>query len=104
MRLRTLPFASVETDVPQMVSTFLLSYPLASLHTRIPRTSPNLAHLYNIAVSVFFIWPFLGMRTGMAHLMLDIGVTYGLVVGSRNKRMPWIVFGYVPSLSSPSRR
>lgn len=76
-----------------MVSTFLLSYPLASLHTRIPKSKPNLAHLYNIGVSVFFIWPFLGMGRGMLHLLFDIGVTYGLVVGSRDKKMPWVIFG-----------
>lgn len=95
------PFAAVAgaTGVPiaeiKMVSTFLISYPLGALLTRIPATRPNIAHLYSIFISVFYIWPLLGMGAGLGHLLLDCTVTYGLVVAGRGSKMPWIVFGFV---------
>jgi lysophospholipid acyltransferase len=76
-----------------MVSTFLISYPLGALFTRIPPTRPNLAHLYSIVISVFFIWPLLGMGAGLGHLLLDCAMTYGVVVIGRGRWMPWAVFG-----------
>ena len=78
-----------------MVSTFLVSYPLGALFTRIPPTRPNIAHLYSIIISVFFVLHFLGMGAGLGHLLVDCTVTYAVVIAGRGSKMPWVVFGSV---------
>lgn len=76
-----------------MLSAMLLSYPLASVYYRIPAAQYNLAHLFSIAVTLFFMIPLLGVGSGLIHLLVDIGVTYGIVVSRRGPDMPWMVFG-----------
>jgi lysophospholipid acyltransferase len=75
-----------------MVSTFLLCYPLSALFTRIPSSRPNLAHLYSLAISAFYLGPWLGFGAAVWHLLADCGVAYAAVAVGRGRMVPWGVF------------
>ena len=70
----------------------LISYPLAKLFTKLPRSQPWLRHLFNIGVSSFYL-------LGIFHLWLQLVVpslvTYVIAKYYKSHRMPWVVFVYV---------
>lgn len=77
---------------PQLISTLLVSYPLASLYVHIAGTSANLCHLFSLGVSYFFLVPLLGLHAGFWHLVLSCLGVYMIVVFIRGPQMPWVAF------------
>lgn len=70
----------------------IVSFPLASIFVRLPASRPNLAHLFSLVVTTFFLWPFLSLGRGYLHLLISSAVTYVVVASVRSRHMPWIVF------------
>ncbi|KZT12889.1 MBOAT-domain-containing protein [Laetiporus sulphureus 93-53] len=79
-------------DQVKLISCLLVSYPLGSVFVRIPITQPNWRHLFNVAVTSFYLLAV--MRMGLAYLQLlaDILATYYIAANTKGSRMPWIVF------------
>jgi lysophospholipid acyltransferase len=73
-----------------LITCLLISYPLGSVFVRVP--SVGLKHVFNIAVTLFYLLGMLNMFTAFLQLLLDILVTYYLAKGMADKRMPWLVF------------
>ncbi|WOO80133.1 Lysophospholipid acyltransferase [Vanrija pseudolonga] len=84
--------AGAPADQCKLIFSMLVSFPLASIFVRLPASRPNLAHLFSLVVSTFFLWPFLGLGRGYLHLLISSAVTYVVVASVRSKHMPWIVF------------
>ena len=76
----------------QFVFTFLLSYPLAAMYTRLPPSRPNIAHIYSLVISFFFFWPFLHMGGGLLQMLFSCAGAYLIILTSRSSNMPWMVF------------
>jgi lysophospholipid acyltransferase len=76
----------------QLITTLLVSYPLASLYVYIAGTSANLCHLFSLAVSYIYLVPLLGLHAGFWHLVLSCLGVYLIVVGIRGPHMPWVAF------------
>jgi lysophospholipid acyltransferase len=81
----------------QLISCLLLSYPLGSLYVRIPSNPPGLKHLFNLAVSFFYLVPMLNCFTAMLQLLGSTIATYYIAKHNRSDYMPWIVFACVIS-------
>ena len=60
------------------------------MFVRIP--SVGLKHVFNIAVTLFYLIVMLNMFNAFLQLLLDILLTYFLTKGMTDKRMPWLVF------------
>jgi lysophospholipid acyltransferase len=70
----------------------LVSYPFGSLYVRIPSDRPYLKHLFNIAVTLFYLLPVLNLYKGLLELLISILGTYVLAATIKGHAMPWIVF------------
>ncbi|WVQ79951.1 hypothetical protein IAT38_002052 [Cryptococcus sp. DSM 104549] len=81
-------------DQLKLIFSLLVSFPLGSLFVRLPPSRPNLAHIFSIAISTFFLVPLLGMGDGMLHLLLSCLATYAISVSMRGPNMPWVVFTF----------
>jgi hypothetical protein len=77
-----------------------MACPLGSLFIRIPASQPNLKHLFNLLVSVFFFIPVLDLSWGFAQLLGSVLGTYYIAANVKGPNMPWIVFAYVYPLNS----
>ncbi|KAF9076609.1 MBOAT, membrane-bound O-acyltransferase family-domain-containing protein [Rhodocollybia butyracea] len=83
-------------DQVKLISCLLVAYPLGSVFVRIPVGKPGLKHLFNIAVSLFFFFPMLGMYSGFLQLLGDILITYFTAkFSSKSKVMPWFIFVFI---------
>jgi lysophospholipid acyltransferase len=80
----------------QLIACLLISYPLGSLYIRIPTDRPALKHLFNIAVTLFYLLPVLNLYRGLLELLISILGTYVLAATIKGHAMPWIVFVSVP--------
>ena len=102
LKVRTMPGVTVRCslDLPQLIICLLVSYPLGSLFIRIPNDRPNLKHLFNVAITTFYLIPMLNLWTGTLQLLLDIVGTYVIASKVKTSNMPWIVFTYVSLLLS----
>jgi lysophospholipid acyltransferase len=76
----------------QLISCLLLSYPLGSLFVRIPPGQPALKHIFNIAVTLFYLLPMLNLYGGTLQLLGSTLATYFVAKTNTSKNMPWIVF------------
>ena len=85
-----------------MITCLLISYPLGSIFVRVP--SVTLKHVFNVAVTLFYLLGMLNMFNAFLQLLLDILVTYYLTKGMTDKRMPWIVFVCVISFVLRTKR
>jgi lysophospholipid acyltransferase len=59
---------------------------------RLPTNRPNLAHIFSLTVSTFFLWPFLDLGKSYLELIVSSAITYAIVAGLKGKNMPWIAF------------
>lgn len=87
--------AGASLDQIKLISCLLISYPLGSVFIRIPNDSPNLKHLFSLAIAVFYLIPVLHLWTGFLQLLLDVVGTYLIARNVKNSHMPWIVFAFV---------
>jgi lysophospholipid acyltransferase len=90
----------LNTSVFQLISCLLVAYPLGSLYVRVPTTSPNLRHLFSIAVALFFFFPVLHIDSAFYQLLASILGTYFIARFDTSSRMPWVVFVYVTLLAT----
>ncbi|KAI0347445.1 MBOAT-domain-containing protein [Trametopsis cervina] len=82
-------------DQIKLIACLLISYPLGSLFIRIPDNQPNLKHLFNIAVTLFYFIPMLNLWDGLLQLLFDVLVTYYVAKNVKGSSMPWVVFAIV---------
>jgi len=80
-------------DQLKVISCLLISYPLASLYTRVH--SPQSKHLFSISVSLFFLLGVFQLWNGTAQLIASVLITYFVSANVYGPKMPWIVFGLV---------
>lgn len=69
-----------------------MAYPLGSLYIRVPASSPNIRHLYSVAVAIFFFFPVLQIYTAFFQLLASILATYYIAKYDKSSKMPWVVF------------
>ena len=62
---------------------------------RLPNDNPNAKHLFNVAVSVFYVVIVLNLWTGFLQLLFDVVGTYVIASNVKGSNMPWFVFAYV---------
>lgn len=82
-------------SVGQLIACMLISYPLANLFTKLPRSQPWLRHLFNIGVSSFYLLGVFHLYWGWLQLVVSSLATYVIAKYYKGHRMPWIVFMYV---------
>jgi lysophospholipid acyltransferase len=84
----------------------LISYPLANLFTKLPRSQPWLRHLFNIGVSSFYLLGVFHLYWGWLQLVVSSMVTYVIAKYYKGNSMPWVVFVYVlcPTLRGVKER
>ena len=71
------------------------AYPLGRLFIRIPSSQPDLKHLFNVLLSLFFLMPILQVPFDVAQILASVLGTYFLVAKIKSLNMPWIVFVYI---------
>ncbi|KAJ6538943.1 endoplasmic reticulum protein [Mycena capillaripes] len=79
----------------KLISCLLIAYPLGSLFIRIPSEKPVLKHLFNIGVTLFFLFPVLELYSAFFQLLASILGTYYIAKYHHGSLMPWIVFTFV---------
>lgn len=79
----------------QLITCFLISYPLGSLYIRVPSSAPTLRHLFSIGISFFFLVAVLKLWTGFLQLLASVLATYYIALTMKGPNMPWVVFVYV---------
>ncbi|KAF7966921.1 hypothetical protein HWV62_36567 [Athelia sp. TMB] len=92
------PLASVagaSLDQVKLISCLLISYPLGSLFIRIPASHPHLKHLFNLAITLFYLIPVLNMYSAFLQLLGSAVGTYLIAAFVKGPNMPWIVFGHI---------
>ncbi|KDQ65032.1 hypothetical protein JAAARDRAFT_28695 [Jaapia argillacea MUCL 33604] len=92
------PLASAvgaSVDQVKLITCLLVSYPLGSLFIRVPSSSPNLKHLFNLSIALFYFLPVLNLWTGFAQLLASTMGTYFIAKYVQGPRMPWIAFTFV---------
>ncbi|EGO01516.1 hypothetical protein SERLA73DRAFT_103339 [Serpula lacrymans var. lacrymans S7.3] len=82
-------------DQIKLISCLLVAYPLGSVFIRIPSSRPNLKHLFNICITLFYFFPVLNLYWGFAQLLGSVLGTYIIAASVRGPRMPWLVFAFV---------
>ncbi|TEB29423.1 endoplasmic reticulum protein [Coprinellus micaceus] len=80
------------TDQIKLIFCLLVAYPLGSLYIRVPASSPNIRHLYSVAVAIFFFFPVLQIYTAFFQLLASILATYYIAKHDKSSKMPWVVF------------
>ncbi|KAF8307238.1 MBOAT-domain-containing protein [Clavulina sp. PMI_390] len=84
--------AGLPVDQLKLIFCLLVAYPLGSLYTRVPTTSPTLRHGYSIATALFFLTIVFHLYFGVAQLVAESLFTYFAARFVRSSSMPWIVF------------
>ncbi|KAF5619417.1 mboat family [Fusarium tjaetaba] len=83
-------------DDLKLVTSFLISFPLAALLKRIPDSRPDLKNLFAISVSIFYLVGLFDLWDGVRTLFISAGGTYCIAKFLRTSPyMPWIGFAFV---------
>ncbi|KAM5353757.1 hypothetical protein ACJ41O_000407 [Fusarium nematophilum] len=83
-------------DDIKLVSSFLISFPLAALLKRIPDSKPDAKNAFIIGVSVFYLVGLFDLWDGVRTLLISAGGTYCIAKFLRTSPyMPWIAFAFV---------
>lgn len=75
-----------------MISTFLLSYPLAAVLKRLPDSKPWQKNAFIVAVSLFYMIGMFDLYDGLRTFLYSAGITYAIVRFVDGSLMPWIAF------------
>ncbi|THH12341.1 hypothetical protein EW145_g8 [Phellinidium pouzarii] len=81
-------------DQVKLISCLLISYPLGSVFIRLPSGNHAVKHLFNIAVTLFYMVGMLGIWSAVAQLLVSILVTFFIAKNVQGSKMPWIVFWF----------
>ncbi|KDQ14382.1 hypothetical protein BOTBODRAFT_159594 [Botryobasidium botryosum FD-172 SS1] len=87
----------ISSDQLKLIFCLIISYPLGSVFVRIPKSWPAVKHLFNIAVSTWFLVGLLELWSGTAQLLASILFTYYAAKNLQGPNMPWIVFAVTMS-------
>jgi lysophospholipid acyltransferase len=82
-------------DELKLVSSFLLSYPLAAVLKRIPDTKPWQKNLFIIAVSLFYLVGLFDLWGGIRTILIGAGGAYAIAYYIDGNLMPWIGFVFL---------
>ncbi|KAF8341485.1 endoplasmic reticulum protein [Cantharellus anzutake] len=90
--LRASELGGVAPDQLKLIFSLFVAYPLAALFTSIPASRPALRHIYNLAVSAFFLIGLLHLWSGVLQCLASSAFTYLVAYYVRAPYMPWIIF------------
>jgi lysophospholipid acyltransferase len=79
-------------DELKLITSFLLSYPLAGLLKRIPDSKPALKNLFIIGVATFYLVGLFNLWDGVRTLAISSLGTYCIAKYTQGPFMPWIGF------------
>jgi lysophospholipid acyltransferase len=82
-------------DELKLITSFLLSYPLAALLKRIPDTKPWQKSVFIIAVSLFYLVGLFDLWGGIRTIMYSAAGTYAIAYYIDGSLMPWIGFVFL---------
>ncbi|KAI9746577.1 MAG: lysophospholipid acyltransferase [Claussenomyces sp. TS43310] len=83
------------TDDLKLISSFLLSYPLAGLLKRVPDAKPAYKNLFIIGVSTFYLIGLFDLWQGVRTLVISALGTYVIARYVDGPFMPWIGFVFL---------
>jgi len=79
----------------KLLSSFLLSYPLAGCLKRIPDSQPWKKNVFIISVALFYIIGLFGLWDGLRTLLYSAVGTYAIAYYVDGSLMPWIGFTFL---------
>ncbi|RDL35171.1 putative membrane-bound O-acyltransferase-containing protein 5 [Venustampulla echinocandica] len=79
-------------DELKLITSFLLSYPLAALLKRVPDAKPALKNLFIIGVSIFYLVGLFDLWDGCRTLAVSSIAVYCIAKNVQGPFMPWIGF------------
>ncbi|MCJ1304937.1 lysophospholipid acyltransferase, partial [Hypocenomyce scalaris] len=82
-------------DELKLITSFLLSYPLAGVLKRIPDSKPYQKNLFIIAVSLFYLVGLFDLWAGIRTLFISSAGAYLIAAYIEGPMMPWIGFVFV---------
>jgi lysophospholipid acyltransferase len=82
-------------DELKLISSLLLSYPLAGLLKRIPDSKPYQKNLFSIAVSTFYLVGLFDLWDGVQTLLISSAGAYLIAKYVQGPFMPWIGFVFL---------
>ena len=82
-------------DELKLLTSFLLSYPLAALLKRIPDAKSWQKNTFIIAVSLFYLVGLFDLWTGIRTLLISSGAAYAIAYYIDGTFMPWIGFVFL---------
>ncbi|KAI9826824.1 MAG: lysophospholipid acyltransferase [Thelocarpon impressellum] len=85
-------FLGTSVDELKLITSFLLSYPLAGLLKRIPDARPAYKNLFIVGVSLFYLVGLFDMWTGLQTLLIAAGGAYAIATFIDGPFMPWVAF------------
>lgn len=82
-------------DELKLITSFLLSYPLAALLKRIPDVKPAYKNIFIISVSLFYLVGLFDLWTGVRTLLISSIGAYAIAKYVEGPYMPWIGFVFL---------
>ncbi|MCJ1385934.1 lysophospholipid acyltransferase [Xylographa soralifera] len=82
-------------DELKLISSFLLSYPLAGVLKRIPDSKPYQKNLFIVAVSLFYLVGLFDLWSGIRTLLISSVGAYVIAAYIESPFMPWIGFVFL---------
>jgi len=79
-------------DEVKLLTSFLLSYPLAGLLKRIPDDKPWAKNAFNIFIAVFYLIGLFDLWSGLAVVVFQSVGTYAIAANITGPYMPWVSF------------
>lgn len=80
-------------DDLKLVTTFLLSYPLAGLLKRVPDSKPHHKNLFSISIALFYLVGLFDLWSGLRTLFISSAGAYAIAKYLRGSPyMPWVGF------------
>ncbi|KAF2755902.1 MBOAT family protein [Pseudovirgaria hyperparasitica] len=83
------------TDELKLITSFLISYPLAGLLKRIPDQKPWQKNLFIISVALFYLVGLFDLWSGLRTLFISSAGTYLLSAYLDSPYMPWVNFVFI---------
>lgn len=83
------------TDELKMITSFILSYPLAALLKRLPDNKPQVKNAFIVSVSLFYLVGLFDLWGGLLLVAFDAVVTYAIAAYVKGPYMPWIGFVFL---------
>ncbi|MCJ1446478.1 MAG: lysophospholipid acyltransferase [Stictis urceolatum] len=80
------------TDEIKLISSFLMSYPLAAVLKRLPDSKPEQKNLFIIGVSLFYIVGLFDLWSGLVTLSIGAMGAYTIAASVSGPYMPWLGF------------